>query len=119
MSNNAASRRTGRTLQEWFAILDASGAINMKHKDIAHSLYQKYRVSAWCSQMITVAYEQVRGLRDKHQKSEGYAISVSKVVPGPVDILYNFWNDEKNVSSGLLKNKRLLLLSGSRLLINP
>jgi hypothetical protein len=30
-----------------------------------------------------------------HQKSDGYAISVSKVVPGPVDILYNFWNDEK------------------------
>ena len=32
--------------------------------------------------MITVAYEQVQGLRDKHQKSDGYAISVSKVVPG-------------------------------------
>jgi hypothetical protein len=67
----------------------------MKHKDIAQSLYQKHRVSAWWSQMITLTYEQVRGLRDKHQKSDGYAISVSKVVPGPVDILYNFWNDEK------------------------
>jgi hypothetical protein len=95
MSNNAVYRRTGRTWQEWFAILDALGAINMKHKEIAQSLYQKYRVSAWWSQMITVTYEQERGLRDKHQKPDGYAISVSKVVPGPVDILYNFWNDEK------------------------
>jgi hypothetical protein len=69
--------------------------------------------------MITVTYEQVRGLRDKLQKSDGYAVSVSKIVPGPVDILYNFWNDEKNVRGGLLKNKRLLLLFESRLLTNP
>jgi hypothetical protein len=67
---------------------------------------------------ITVTYEQVRGLRDKHQKSDGYAISVTKVVPGPVDVSYNFWSDEKNVRGGLLKNKSLLLLSGNRLLIN-
>jgi hypothetical protein len=95
MSNNAVYKRSGRSWQEWFAILDASGAINMKHKDIAQCLYQKYRVSAWWNQMITVAYEQVQGLRNKHQKSEGYAINVSKFAPGPVDILYNFWNDEK------------------------
>ena len=94
-SNNAVYTRTGKTWQEWFTILDASGTINMKHKEIALSLYQKHRVSAWWSQMITVSYEQERGLRDKHQKSDGYTISVSKVVPGPVDVLYNFWSDEK------------------------
>jgi hypothetical protein len=107
MTNNAVYNRTGRTWQEWFAILDASGGINMKHKEIAQYLYQRNRVSAWWSQMITVTYEQERGLRDKHQKSDGYAISVSKVVPGPVDVLYNFRSDEKNVRGGLLKNKRL------------
>ena len=85
-TNNAVYNRTGRTWQEWFAILDASGALNMKHKEIAQYLYQKHRVSAWWSQMITVTYGQERGLRDKHQKSDGYAISVSKVVPGPVDV---------------------------------
>jgi hypothetical protein len=41
ISNNAAYTRTGCAWQEWFAILDASGAINMKHKDIAQNLYQK------------------------------------------------------------------------------
>jgi hypothetical protein len=109
MSNNAVYRRTGRTWQEWFAILDALGAINMKHKEIAESLYQKYRVSAWWSQMITVTYEQERGLRDKHQKPDGYAISVSKVVPGPVDILYNFWNDEKKRKQWLTEKQGTFL----------
>jgi hypothetical protein len=108
MSNNAAYRRTGRTWQEWFVILDASGAINMKHKDIAQSVYQKHRVSAWWSQMITLTYE-VRGLHDKHQKSDGYAISVCKVVPGPVDTLYNFWNDEKKRKQGLTEKQKASL----------
>ena len=109
MSNNAVYTRTGSTWQEWFAILDASGAINMKHKDIAQYLYQKHRVSAWWSQMITVTYEQVRGLRDKHQKSDGYAISVSKVVPGPVDVLYNFWSDEKKRKRWLTEKQKASL----------
>lgn len=109
MSNNAVYTRTGRTWQEWFAILDASGAINMEHRDIAQSLYQKHRVSAWWSQMITVTYEQVRGLRDKHQKSDGYAISVSKVVPGPVDVLYNFWNDEEKRKQWLTEKQKASL----------
>ena len=109
MSNNAVYTRTGSTWQEWFAILDASGAINMKHKDIAQYLYQKHRVSAWWSQMITVTYEQVRGLRDKHQKSDGYAISVSKVVPGPVGVLYNFWSDEKKRKRWLTEKQKASL----------
>lgn len=109
MSNNAVYRRTGRTWQEWFAILDAAGAINMKHKEIAQCLYQKHRVSAWWSQMITVTYEQERGLRDKHQKSDGYAISVSKVVSGPVDILYNFWSDEKKRKQWLTEKQKASL----------
>lgn len=109
MTNNAVYNRTGRTWQEWFAILDASGAINMKHKDIAQYLYQKHRVSAWWSQKITVTYEQVRGLRDKHQKSDGYAISVSKVVPGPVGVLYNFWSDEKKRKRWLTEKQKASL----------
>jgi hypothetical protein len=108
-SNNAVYTRTGRTWQEWFAILDASGAINMKHKEIAQSLYQKHRVSTWWSQMITVTYEQERGLRDKHQKSDGYAISVSKVVSGPVDVLYNFWSDEKKRKQWLTEKQKASL----------
>ena len=109
MSNNAVYRTTGRSWQEWFAILDAAGAINMKHKEIAQCLYQKLRVSAWWSQMITVTYEQERGLRDKHQKSDGYAISVSKVVPGPVDVLYNFWSDEKKRKRWLTEKQKASL----------
>ena len=60
-------------------------------------------------QLITVTYEQVRGLRDKHQKSDGYEISVSKVVPGPVDVLYNFWSDEKKRKRWLTEKQKASL----------
>jgi hypothetical protein len=44
--------------------------------------------------MVTVVYEQERGLRKKHQKSDGsYVICVSKVLPVSINTLYQFWSD--------------------------
>ncbi len=45
--------------------------------------------------MVTVTYEQQRGLREVHQKSDGYAASVSKTIDAPVSDLYEAWNDAK------------------------
>jgi len=44
--------------------------------------------------VVTVVYEQERGLREKHQKSDGsYVICVSKVLPVSINTLYEFWSD--------------------------
>ena len=42
----------------------------MPHKQIAEYLYEKHGLSGWWSQVVTVVYEQERGLREKHQKSD-------------------------------------------------
>ncbi len=38
-------------------------------------------------------YEQIRGMRDKHQMPEGYQISVSKTFLVPLERLYASWGD--------------------------
>jgi hypothetical protein len=38
----------------------------MPHKQIAEYLYEKHGLSGWWSQVVTVVYEQERGLREKH-----------------------------------------------------
>jgi uncharacterized protein YndB with AHSA1/START domain len=38
--------------------------------------------------MMTATYEQERGLRDRHQKPEGYQISVSRTVGVPLGTLF-------------------------------
>lgn len=45
--------------------------------------------------MVTVTYEQARGLRAKHERPEGYQISVSRTVNAPLAKLFMSLADEK------------------------
>lgn len=95
MSDSAVQAKTGKDWQKWFAILDRAGAAKMSHKEIAQYLYDKRKVPGWWCQMITVTYEQERGLREKNQKADGYVVSASKTVEVPISALYRHWSDEK------------------------
>lgn len=50
----------------------------MSYKDIARHLHEKYQISSWLSQMVTATYEQKKGLRNKHERPDGYSISISR-----------------------------------------
>jgi uncharacterized protein YndB with AHSA1/START domain len=95
VSNEAVLKATGHTWDEWFALLDGEKASTLSHPAIAILVSERFGASDWWSQMVTVAYEQARGLRDKHQKSDGYAISQSKTVNAPIEALYNAWVDDE------------------------
>ena len=56
----------------------------MSHKEIAVYISEKEGCPSWWCQMVTVGYEQERGLREKHQKPDGYSVSASKTVAVPV-----------------------------------
>lgn len=92
VGSDAVQARTGRTWEEWFAVLDAAGATQMPHPEIARYLAEQ-GVSDWWCQMVTVGYEQARGLRAVHQKADGFAVSASKTVGVPVMRLYEAWAD--------------------------
>ena len=48
--------------------------------------------------MVTVTYEQARGLRQKHEKPGGYEISVSRTVNAPLASVYKKVANEKSRS---------------------
>ena len=93
VGDEAVRVRTGRGWDDWFKLLDEAGAKEMTHKDIAAWLRNNHIDSGWWSQMVTVAYEQERGLRQKHEKSTGFEIGRSKTVPVSVSALYDAWQD--------------------------
>jgi hypothetical protein len=95
MSDEAVKAKTGRTWDEWFAILDAAGAREMGHKEIVAYLSQQQGVGPWWQQMVTVTYEQARGRREKHQTASGYQASVTRTLAAPVDRVFDAWNDEE------------------------
>jgi uncharacterized protein YndB with AHSA1/START domain len=43
--------------------------------------------------MITVTYEQARGMREKYQTASGYTANASRMIGVPVDRLFEAWSD--------------------------
>src|SRR4029453_10412841 len=95
LSDAAVKAKTGKGWKEWFAILDKAGARKMTHKEIVHVLDSE-DVGPWWRQMVTVTYEQQRGLRDLHQKPEGYQVSISRTVKVPLSTLFKAFANEKS-----------------------
>jgi hypothetical protein len=95
MSDEAVEAKTGKNWKQWFALLDKAGAKKMSHKEIVKYLNTEHAVGPWWQQMVTVTYEQARGLRDVHQKPGGYQISVSRTVNVPLSMLYNAFSNDK------------------------
>jgi uncharacterized protein YndB with AHSA1/START domain len=95
MSDAAVRAKTGKTWPEWFAILDKAGAAKLSHKEIVAHLVEQHHVGPWWQQMVTVTYEQARGLRAKHEKLGGFEISVSKTLNVPAAAAFTAWQDKR------------------------
>ncbi|HZM00508.1 MAG TPA: hypothetical protein VFD43_09680 [Planctomycetota bacterium] len=87
-------KATGKGWAQWFALLDKAGGSKKDHKGIVACLYPRHLRDGWWSQMITVAYEQARGLRQKHEKPGGFSVSGSKTVEVPLTHLFAAWADD-------------------------
>ena len=90
----ATEQATGRSNEQWFALLDEWGAAERTHAEIARWLADQQGVSNWWSQMVTVAYEQARGRRLPHERPDGFTITASKTVAVPVADLFAAVSDD-------------------------
>ena len=83
ISDAAVRKATGKSWDEWFAVLDSAGADALPHKQIARLLFDKgYIASHWWCQTVTVAYEYARGKRVLGRtESVGFEIGVQKSLP--------------------------------------
>jgi hypothetical protein len=92
MSDDKVSAKTGRTWQEWTRVLDADGAANMPHGEIAALVSGTHGVGSWWSQTVTVGYERIKGLRERGQRRDGaYEAGKTKTFDAPVKTLFDAW----------------------------
>jgi hypothetical protein len=95
-SDEAVKAKTGKVWAEWFRILDRAGAEKMAHKEIAEYLRDEQNVGPWWGQMVAVAYEHERGIREKFQKCDGeFSTSGSRTIAAPMTKAFAAWTDEK------------------------
>lgn len=95
MSDAAVRKQTGRAWAEWVRVLDAHGASEKPHRDIAKYV-SSLGAPDWWAQTVTVGYERIRGLRDKGQRRGGrYEASKSRTFNVPVATLFNAFADAR------------------------
>ncbi|MGH7509134.1 MAG: hypothetical protein ACREMZ_06660 [Gemmatimonadales bacterium] len=94
MSDAKVKENTGCTWQRWVKALDHHGADEMSHRDIARLVNTRYKIDGWWSQMVTVGYERIKGLRAKGQRLDGtYEANKSRTFNVPVATLFDAWAD--------------------------
>lgn len=106
IGDDAVMKKTGRLWSQWFALLDDAGAKKMDHKQIAEHLHS-VGVPGWWAQMIAVTYEQERGLREEHQRPDGYSVGASRTFDAALGSVYLLWSDS-SLRSKWLSTKLIL-----------
>ena len=92
MSDAAVKQHTGCTWDRWVRALDQHGADAMPHRDIVTLVRTKYHVADWWSQMVTVGYERIKGLRARGQRRDGtYEATKSRTFAVPAATLFDAW----------------------------
>lgn len=83
MGAAAMRAATGRSHVEWRDLLEAAGALEWNHRQIAEWLVAEHGVEPWWSQGITVDFEQDRKGRLPGQQADGtFSVAQTRTVPG-------------------------------------
>jgi hypothetical protein len=96
-SDAAIRERTGRGWEEWFQLLDEWGGAERPHREIARHVASLLELDplAWNVQAVAGSYEHARGLREVGERADGFAVTASKTVGVPVDVLFDAFVDER------------------------
>ena len=89
MSDAAVKKQTGRDWRAWVRELDGVDAAQKPHREIARYV-SSIGTPDWWSQMVTVGYERIRGLRARGQRRDGgYEANKSRTFAVPVSKLFD------------------------------
>jgi uncharacterized protein YndB with AHSA1/START domain len=97
VTDAASKKDTGKTLKEWYAVLDAHGGAQQGRRNMRVFLYHEQKLPDWWAVTIAVEYERARGLKLKDGLAEGYGICVTKTLDADKDKVFAAWSDAKDL----------------------
>lgn len=92
---DAIHAETGRSLDEWFALLDAFGGPAKGRREIGNHLLATYRIDPWWVATLNIEYEAHHGLREKDGKPTGYMVCATKSIKAPAQACFDAFASAK------------------------
>lgn len=93
INNESCQAATGKTMSEWFEILDSRGGPKQGRKAINDHLFGELKLDPWWCTTLVVEYENHHGLKEKDGLGKGYFICSTKTIAAPVDKVYAAWTN--------------------------
>ena len=91
LTDEAVRAATGKSWDEWLAVLDERGGPAQGRRAINDYLFVELKVDTWWVSAINVQYEAARGIVDKDGRPKGYNICATKTIAAPLDRVYAAW----------------------------
>lgn len=95
--------RTGRGWEEWFDLLDESGARDKPHREIARWVADLLGVVplAWAAQAVTASYERARRGRQVGEHPDGFTVHASRTIGAPAEGVFDLLADDERRTTWL------------------
>lgn len=88
LDDATAKAQTGRSLGEWYALLDANGGPDQGRRAIGNLLNDSYHVDPWWISAINIGYEAKHGRVEKDGRAKGYTICATKAIKADASACY-------------------------------
>ncbi|MCL4789616.1 MAG: hypothetical protein KJ070_22975 [Verrucomicrobia bacterium] len=95
LTPEATRQQTGKTPDEWFALVDTRLGRNPGRKAVGDFLFKEMKVDAWWAATLVVGYEAARGIVEKDGRPRGYAICVTKSIAAAAEQVFALVADAK------------------------
>jgi hypothetical protein len=98
ISDKLVVEKTGKTMEDWFMLLDKKGAQNKDPKGIYEligSIPGLKALGEWNQGLLGTSYQWNRGLRERGQKGKEFEVGVSKTINVPLNVLYRSVTEDK------------------------
>lgn len=113
ITNEAAKKATGKTLEEWYAELDKRDGLKKGRRDCVHFLYEQKFDIWWCT-TIAVEYEKHHNIKKKDGLYEGYFICSTKTIAAPLDKVFAAWSSGPSLSEWFGKSTKADVKDGGQ-----
>jgi uncharacterized protein YndB with AHSA1/START domain len=97
VTNEAAKAATGKTMDQWFAVLDKMDGLKQGRRAINVHLYEQ-KIDPWWTATIAVEYEKHHDVRKKDGLFEGYFVCSTKTIAAPPNEVFKAWSGGAELS---------------------